>query len=265
MKKITFPLLLAITVLTGCSSFKGLASERYDGRVIEKDSAAILAYQENQVILGEEKDALNPSLPDFFFQEPLTFVGDELFIPLSETPVVVGDDVPQGRYMINRNFTAAQVTIADETGETLFNYVMTDQSGHLELNLYDGMQLTANQENDQQFLYLTNSDSPPPNVPVVIIGQGQPVIEEGDYELNNGAYYVGTDLEAGSYEISLPLSYGNDRLKYVYIFNPDHSFQVIELLSRFESKPTDVNPVVTLEDGQFLYIQDMSSVLLSPI
>ena len=102
-------------------------------------------------------------------------------------------------------------------------------------------------------------------MPVVIIGQGQPVIEEGDYELNNGAYYVGTDLEAGSYEISLPLSYGNDRLKYVYIFNPDHSFQVIELLSRFESKPTDVNPVVTLEDGQFLYIQDMSSVLLSPI
>lgn len=89
-----------LTFLSGCSSFTGIRTPRYDGRPFEVQPEKISAYSESREIVGEEKehylpeafslDILNASL-DYIDHEPIL---------LEEGTYVIGEEIPSGRVNI---------------------------------------------------------------------------------------------------------------------------------------------------------------------
>ena len=264
MNKKVYCLLMAIPLLTGCASFAGFAKESYDGRTIDKNEEAISAYQARQEIIGEEKEAMAPTIPDFFFQEPLEFEGEELLMRILSDPIVIGKDVPEGRYIIIRNFESGYLTVADSSGEVVYQQVLDFSSGNIELNLYDGIQISANSETDP-LLLLANHPADSFHEYTIVGGPEQPPLEEGAYEFTNGIFHVGADIKAGAYSVSLPMPSGGSGVKYFYLLNEDKSYQIIEVVSSYFNEEEGASLVVELEDSQILYIKDFSSIVFSPV
>lgn len=83
--------------LSGCTSFSGIRTPKYNGEPFVADKEKIAAYQNSREVIGEEKefylqepfskDITNPSL-DFIDHEPVL---------LEEGTYVVGEDLPAGR------------------------------------------------------------------------------------------------------------------------------------------------------------------------
>ena len=101
MRKKNYVLLSFIPLLAACSSYTGVISQQYDGERIETDTAVLAAYEEKYEIDGDETVILGDALPEFFCREPLDFGDDEDYMhPLTEEPLTVGVDLPEGRYTI---------------------------------------------------------------------------------------------------------------------------------------------------------------------
>lgn len=97
-KSLIGSLLLVVSLfVSGCSSFSGIRTPKFDGEPFEINEEKITAYQNSQEVIGEEKeyyiqkpfseDVLNPSL-DYIEHEPFL---------LKEGSYVIGEDLPAGR------------------------------------------------------------------------------------------------------------------------------------------------------------------------
>ncbi|MGP6140719.1 hypothetical protein [Jeotgalibaca sp. A127] len=252
MQKKLLVLLSLLPLLTACSSFTGVINQRYGARVIETNEEAVTAYKKSHEIIGEEKEILGAVLPEFFFQEPLDFSGEEKPRSLSTEPLIVGKDVPEGRYTVSKNeiMQSGYLTVLDAEGEVVYRHFLDFSKNAVELNLYEGMQLKAN-DGYQPRLLMTG-------VPAV----GMTPLEEGQYQFVNGVFHVGEQIEPGEYVFSLPAGYHTSGVNYVYVLETDGSFRVFEMTGDMRDW-MDTSIRLTLEAGQVLYVATNSSLTLT--
>lgn len=90
-------LLVVSLFVSGCSSFSGIRTPKFDGEPFEINEEKITAYQNAQEVIGEEKE--------YYIQEPfsedilnssLDYIEHEPFL-LKEGSYVIGEDLPAGR------------------------------------------------------------------------------------------------------------------------------------------------------------------------
>lgn len=86
-----------IVLLSGCSSFTGLRTPRYDGQPFVPQPDKIAAYEKNREILGEEKELfIRESFSEDMFAPSLAYENHEPVL-LEEGTYVVGEDFPASR------------------------------------------------------------------------------------------------------------------------------------------------------------------------
>jgi hypothetical protein len=84
-------------LLSGCTSFSGLRTPKYDGRPFETQPEKIAAFEESNEIIGEEKNLYisEPFSPDIH-DASLDYVANEPIL-LEEGSYIIGQDIPAGR------------------------------------------------------------------------------------------------------------------------------------------------------------------------
>lgn len=90
-----------LLILSGCSSFTGIRTPRYDGQLIEADEEKIEAYETSNEIIGEEKELYLPeTITQEIRAESLDYTEHEPVL-LEEGTYVIGEDLPAGRVTLN--------------------------------------------------------------------------------------------------------------------------------------------------------------------
>lgn len=260
MRKKSLLFFFLLPFLTACSDYSGIATQRYDDRPISTNAEATNAYEQSYEIVGEEKELLKEKLPGFFFRETLDFSGDTQRQPLFPEPLVIGEDLPEGRYTIfkNERMESGYLTVQDRDGNTVYEHFINGMQNTLELNLYDGMQISAN-DGYQVRLFAVG-------VPAEAVSDGgfessMPPLEKGEIKIGNGIFSIGEHLNPGTYNLEFTASYGVSAINHVYLLNPDGSFRVYEI----PGNSVEAAAQLTFSPGQVLYINSANSLFLSPI
>lgn len=265
MRKKNYVLLSFIPLLAACSSYTGVISQQYDGERIETDTAVLAAYEEKYEIVGDEKEVLGEALPEFFYREPLDFGDDEDYMhPLTEEPLTVGVDLPEGRYTIvkSEEMGTGYFTVMDTDDTKVFEQLLDFTQNTLELNLYDGMKITAN-EGYSPRLFIFGKSVAPFDPSAMFADTSRPEVE-GQKHFGNGVYHVGKHIEPGEYNLEVGLNYMATGVNYVYVLQTDGSFNVFELTGDYREW-VDSSITLSLEEGQTLFIASKSTTVLTPV
>ena len=246
-------------LLTGCAGWNGLMPEKYDGKNVQRDKAAIEAYSKTKEIVGESKDLyilepfseslLKPSLPlaesDFFKMEPGEYI--------------VGEDFPAGRYQFRymtellepHLMNNATLRVTDEKDQLIVEELLTPyKTGYVETDLYAGSKISLSGES---FSVEMGADE---DLSLQLIEQA---LKTGEILLTNGVWEVGEHLEAGTYVFSEVPPGG-----YLYLFDRTVDPRVFELQGQSELNeetgefmPIKTNLELTVETGQKMYLKDL--------
>lgn len=263
MHKKNYLFVCLIPLLAACSSYTGVINQRYDGAVIETDAAALTAYAETQTIIKAEKEMLGQAIPDFFYDAPLGFVDEEYIRPLTHEPVTVGIDMPEGRYTIAKSdeMGTGYLTVLDADGTKVYEQLLDYTQSTLELNLYEGMKIKANEGYSPRLIVYGKTVDPFGGANM--FGEAPPPAEDGQKRLGNGVYHIGEHLEPGEYALEVAVNFSTSGVNYVYLLNADGSFKVFELTADYRDWVDNSIPV-TLTEGQTLFIASKATTLLTP-
>lgn len=263
MRKKNYLFVCFIPLLAACSSYTGVVNQRYDGTVIETDATALTAYAETQMIIGAEKEMHSQAIPNFFYDEPLKFVDEEYYRPLTHEPVTIGVDMPEGRYTIAKNdeVGTGYLTVLDVDDTKVYEKLLDYTQSTLELNLYEGMKIMANEGPMPRLLVIGKAVDPFGGA--FMYGQAPPPVEEGQKRFGNGVYHIGEHIEPGEYAIEVAVGSPSSGVNYVYLLHTDGSFQVFELTADYRDW-VEHAITLTLDEGQILYIASKATTMLTP-
>lgn len=223
--------LSSFVLLSGCASFTGIRSPKYNGETIGIDKEAITLYADSLEVHPDYTDKyfryelsetlLEPSLPYF----------DKDSVILEEGTYVVGEDLEAGRVYLSAessDFSAemwiihtGNLTVYDQEDTVVFENHFQDMAGAMQalVDLREGYRIE-----------LTGND------PIITVSYSDPVLPKSDYfseeaiELISGHYEVGEHIEAGTYSfesISVP------QTTVLYRFSKEGEVSVFELSSRY--------------------------------
>lgn len=258
---------LSLFVLSGCSSFVGLASERYDGHKLEKDTGSIEAYEQRQEIVGRAKELyLTEPFSTDMTHSSLSFKSEPWQVLESKT-YTIGKDLPESRYIISLGEESAKgnVRLEDSEGVLKVEEYLHANMGvvRVEADFYTGDQLIISGSEKGELLAFSTENLPEEFNESWIFSSLPP--EEGGVVLGTGVWRIGEQIESGEYELINQPKNG-----YVYIFSPDElEPSVIELKGDWHIDP-DTQEVVhigrplslSLVEGQVLYLQETLQIEL---
>lgn len=261
-------LCLFLPVLAGCATFTGFASEYYDGHKISRDEEAITAYK-NHEIIGEEKEVhFTDSIKEFLSQPSLPLYDEETYLWLTTTPLVVGEDFPEGRYHVfnNGRFPNDNFLVHDETNELLFQQVLGGVMPSFELDLFNGQTIEGGREKDSAGVVLLNDElyqqisaSSHFLPPVSEVQSGIP--------LENGVWHVGEHLQAGAYQAHFPQAF-SQKTPFLYILSTDGGSRLFELggslVFSFEEESPEITIDLDLAEGDVLLLENSVPVTFVP-
>lgn len=236
---------MGLIFLTGCVSFTGLRSPRYNGQSIEQDDEAIQLYSDYaQVDEGNEHLYLRHPYSDSLREASMDFTDNEA-AELNEGTYIVGEELPAGRAYLqgeSSDFSpdrwiihTANVVIRDEDEAVVFEQHFQDDNGVMQafVDLREGHTVTLT--GNDSILYVDYSDQSD-------LLSNQDGEESDSVSLISGHYEAGNQIEAGEYTIAEVIS---PRASELYVFTGDSDRNIIELHSR-------LNPyhIVSEEDNQ---------------
>lgn len=248
-------LLLIIPFLGACSTYEGVAGEYYGGKKIEVDQELLASYQTNRMIPAEE---LSEESIRYFLQPSLPTPKKEVLFGLTKYSYEVGRDVPAGRYQVQyEGYDRPDIFIVrNASGEVVYQQMVNMGTSPYELTLHDGQTIEG------------TTDAIASNI--LINKPLQETSDTGEKTLSNGIWHVGTDIDPGSYTITLPQSAAMD-IPYLTVVTKDQAVSTYELLPNFsqaivaeEDIPEPLTISIELEEGSALILEDAFPIVLTP-
>lgn len=217
MKQILFPMtLICIILLAGCGGEKE-ASEK------------VLIYQENNEIIGEERDELVGEISPTIYEKIVRSNEglEEIMLFPVERP---GESVtpPAGRYTLQMVPVTGRVAIYDENDIPLLDEVIDGTQG-------------------AETVTVSLNGSHTVHVSGMMTVYLRPAQTELSSTLNAGIWEVGVDIEPGNYTVTAPTDI---EMGYLQIFEEGKKPRVFEIINN----PTRSTVEVDLEEGQILKI-----------
>ena len=264
-RQLLFSVGMSLFFLSGCGNFNGVASERYDGQKVEKDTQAIEMYEQRQEIAGEAKDLYltEPFSPDML-RSPLSF-SDGPWHTLESKTYTVGKELPQSRYMISlaEEFGKGNIRLEDSEGVLKVEEYLHANMGvvHLEADFYEGDQLIISGAEEGELIAFSTEELPEEFKEMPIFSNMTAKV--GEIILGTGMWHVGKHVKPGEYQLINQPPNG-----YVYIFSPNQlEPSVIELKGDWDVDP-DTQEVIPLDrplslslvEGQVLYIRETHQI-----
>lgn len=229
MKRMLFLIFISsLFVLIGCN---------------EEPPEKVLRYQENNEIIGPEKDEIIGEISDTIYDsiDRSNAKATEIFIHPIEAP---GEEVipPEGRYTIGPGMNtdgsystqSGRVVVYDEDDVILIEEVLSDLVSSVSVDLNGSH--TVHVDGFTQAI-LT------------------PVDTEMSNELYAGIWEVGKDIEAGNYSVHSEYGFGD-----LEIFEEGQPPRVFEILNTTPESMIDVQ----LKDGQKLKITGIAGIQFEP-
>ena len=266
-RQLLFSVGMSLFFLSGCGNFNGVASERYDGQKVEKDTQAIEMYEQRQEIAGEAKDLYltEPFSPDML-RSPLSF-SDGPWHTLESKTYTIGKELPQSRYTISlgKEFGKGNIRLEDSEGVLKVEEYLHANMGvvHLEADFYEGDQLIISGAEEGELIAFSTEELPEEFKEMPIFSNMTAKV--GEIILGTGMWHVGKHVKPGEYQLINQPPNG-----YVYIFSPNQlEPSVIELKGDWDVDP-DTQEVIPLDyplslslvEGQALYIRETRQIEL---
>ncbi|WP_052345877.1 hypothetical protein [Paucisalibacillus sp. EB02] len=230
MKQVIFLIFfISILVLSGCG---------------QKPSEKVLAYQENNEIIGPEKDEIIGEVSDTIYDsiDRSNSEAEEIFLGPIEG---LGEDItpPEGRYRISADMPpdgspqSGRILVYDEAGVLLLSEIIDYSfTGSVTVDL-----------NGSHTVHIDGLDY------AMLI----PVETQSSNDLSAGIWEVGKDIEAGKYSVFLT-EFGFGDLQ---IFEKDKSPRLFEFLDT----TTETAVEIELKEGQKLKISGLYSLSFEPL
>ena len=271
-----YPLLLGMLAgslfLAGCSSWTGLAAERYDHQKIERDEEAIEAFTERQEIVGstkalylDETYSKELTLPSLDYQE-----GEEIYVHTATYEV--GKHLPASRYMMavsGTDTSRGTIRLEDKEGHLIVEEYMDEFMGvpYLYADLREGDRLIVSGGGGSGF-YLSSEGKSMDYFDLENYFMEIGVIRKPQADqlsLRTGIWEVGKHLEAGTYQIVDQPTEG-----FLYLFEEDQEEPMIiqfngqNVFDAATQRFTSTGRPITLDlkTGQKLSVQGVTQIFL---
>lgn len=262
----------SLFLTTGCSSWQGLAPERYGTVKIKRDKEAIHAFAERQEITGNIKELyLNESYSEELLLPSLEHE-DREEDSLPAAVYEIGNRILPGRYVVSVSGTGdsrGTVRLEDSKGKLIADEYLDEFMGvpFLHLDLREGNRLSVSGGGESGF-YLSSTGEMPDYFDLrgylADIGSIQKA-EENQLVLETGLWEVGKQVEPGTYEIVNQPAEG-----YLYLFDQDEQDPTIiqfngqEVFDSMTQQMTNTEKSVEVElkTGQKMSIQGASQIFL---
>ncbi|SHF94626.1 hypothetical protein [Ornithinibacillus halophilus] len=221
MKRIGFLIVFtSLFVLIGC----------------QQPSEKVLRYDENKEIIGEEKDEIIGEVSDTIYEsiDRSNSNSEEIFLEHLDAN---GAEVvpPEGRYMISGG-QSGRILVYDENDVLMFEAVRDDFQG------VGGITIDLNGSHK---VYVDG----------VEFAHIMPVPTQISNELTTGIWEVGTDIEAGTYEVSTEFGFGD-----IQLFEEGESPRLYEILGGSSDSTIELD----LKEGQKVKINGVSALTFEP-
>lgn len=261
-RKQLLALLTFLPLLAACSAHAGKMPFSYGGNRLTINEEAIHAYQSNQEISKQEKQAYYPALfPDYMTRDTLPFPekmprhlaphSQDGEVWIGSEQQTVGEDFPEGRYVIvSVPFQPAGNLMIHEKGELVFEQAFySSGTTTVEVNLYEGQKV--NMVGPKHAILFAHPD--PSLSPYQQI--------EDRYILSSGIWKVGDHLPAGSYRLT-DISASSSGIPFLYVIASDGTYRLYELLSS-RNQPQKLDISVRLQVGETIYLGQLESLSFS--
>ncbi|GGA74646.1 hypothetical protein [Ornithinibacillus halotolerans] len=215
----------------------------------EQPSEKVLAYKENNEIIGSERDQIIGNVSDTIYKsiDRSNTEAEELIVgPIEGT----GEDItlPEGRYNIftapssDGTPSAGRVVIYDEDGNELLQEIFDS---------YYGVGSVTVDVNESHTIHFDGIEE-------AII---QPASTQLSTDLTTGIWEVGLDIEAGNYSVypNEDYSYGTE-LAELMIFEKGKEPRLFEILNTSKESPINVE----LKDGQKIRVASINNLTFEP-